>query len=874
MIHTWHNNRSLWRVPVALFVLLGLALVASEPATHAEEGWPHLPTDAEIAQARDRLVSEWTFTNPPCGSECDSNQAAYDYKLCLAQACLNEFRMGQEVRESAITEIEIVKAHDPKVADPAVAAYVFFPYTLKQTIEYSDHSTVEVVEYHLARLDYGQESYNSSTYQQWVPTSRGFEIDVVQDDPASRAQRDAVLESYFRTGWLVRGFPGEAAAAPIAIVSPTPDPRFPCPWPAFFYPGVSFDGYLTGEPSLRHSKEWLVANLAGGLQSYIDEGSEPSLGIQATDAYYVGKTYASTAMPTGGEATLQQMARDLARDKQRSDPAYRLTPGDLLYLSLKVNHGNVRDALLTCHAALYRDGAEVNKAFIEQEGVLEPLRNPAGYVDGQWSYKTPVGTSRTINPRQNVSHDEQGVWYHFFGMAAVEFTDQYGAASYYPAWTIVSWGGLHENYTDKVKKYGHPTSNMGGDLADLAVALEDNIRSNHGAAPDVPKYCMNYFAAAAGRELKRVMWSYFGDQPNPIKERFEHLGGGDILNPDTTVTYQSPLSLRIEGTNGEWFTFDQVTGEIDGNTASIYFEAFSEDDGGWGVVAVPFFEVASMDMTATGDGPVTLGLYDPATTGSSVYEFAVQTGDAVEVPDGGVAAALNGQPLVTSFETPGNLPTAPPEPTSDRDTGGELAGRTLGLLGGVCGGLLVIGLVGGAVALARSPRRRQRAGRAGPAVPARAPRRPAARTEPEPEGATAPACPHCGAAVVTRTRFCRACGRSLGTLTPNARPDYEAARGGWQLVVVEGAEAGRCFVLGAEAHLGRSPDNDVCLPDQESSRQHALLLCADDSCNVYDLDSRNGTWVNGVRISQPTRLQAGDTIQLGDTVLRLKWDGE
>jgi len=94
------------------------------------------------------------------------------------------------------------------------------------------------------------------------------------------------------------------------------------------------------------------------------------------------------------------------------------------------------------------------------------------------------------------------------------------------------------------------------------------------------------------------------------------------------------------------------------------------------------------------------------------------------------------------------------------------------------------------------------------------------------------------------------------------------------LVVVEGAEAGRCFVLGAEAHLGRSPDNDVCLPDPEASRLHALLRCADDGWEVYDLDSRNGTWFNGVRIGRPTPLRAGDTIQLGDTVLRLTPAGE
>jgi len=847
MIRKWHSNRSLWRLPVALIVVLGLALGAGRPVTHAEESWPHLPTDAEIAQARDRLVAEWTFTNPPCESQCEGGPDDYDYKLCVARACVNEFRMGPEIRESAITEIEIVKAHDPTVADPAAAAYLFFPYTLKQTIEYSDHTTAEVVEYHLARLDYGQASYDASTYQQWYPTGRGFEIDVVQDDPASRAQRDAVLDSYFTSGWLVRGFPGETS--PVSTVTPTPDPRFPCPWPAFFYPGMNFDGYLTGKPTLRYSQEWLMANMAQGLQTYIDEGNVPSQGIHPTDPFWIGISYASRDMPTGHEAELQSQARELARDKQLSDPDYRLTPGDLLYLSLKLNGGNVRDALLTCHSALYRDGAKVNQAFIEQENVLAPLRDPDGYVDGDWSFKNAMGSTQTINPRRAVGSDDQGLWYHLFGVAALEFTDQYGAASYYPAWEAVSWGLVPENYTDQVKKLGHPTSNLGGDLGDLAIAIEDNARKNTGSPPDVPKYCLNYYALAAGRGLKRVMWSYYKQQPNPVKDRFTDLGGGgDILNPDTTVTYRSPLSLRIDGTDGQWFTFDQATGEIDGNTAYIYFEAFAEDDGGWGVVAVPFFDVASMEMDATGDGPVTLALYDPETTGSRVYELTVQAGDVVRAPDGDVAAVLNGEPLVPSYETPGTVPATPTEPSSGDGPGLLLAG---GL-----GALAVIGLIAGVVLWRRW--RRQPDG-------------PRGRRQQAAPQATA-ACPHCGAGVTLGAGHCPACGQPLdwGQIAAQAGSRAEEEpQSGWQLVVASGAEAGRRFMLGEEAHLGRSPDNDVCIQDGEASRHHALIRCQDDGCELYDLDSRNGTWVNGLRISQPTQLQPGDKLQLGNTSLLL-----
>src|SRR5690606_5327001 len=119
--------------------------------------------------------------------------------------------------------------------------------------------------------------------------------------------------------WLVHGFAGEPAA------TATPDPRFPCPWPAFFYPGVNFDGYLTEQPTLRYSKEWLMANMAQALQAYIDEGNVVAQGISVSDPFWIGTSYASRDMPTGHEPELQAQARALARERQAADPGYRLT---------------------------------------------------------------------------------------------------------------------------------------------------------------------------------------------------------------------------------------------------------------------------------------------------------------------------------------------------------------------------------------------------------------------------------------------------------------------------------------------------------------------------------------------------------------------
>jgi len=41
-----------------------------------------------------------------------------------------------------------------------------------------------------------------------------------------------------------------------------------------------------------------------------------------------------------------------------------------------------------------------------------------------------------------------------------------------------------------------------------------------------------------------------------------------------------------------------------------------------------------MHLTAAANGPVTLGLYDPASQSSSAYEFTVVQGDGIQVVDG------------------------------------------------------------------------------------------------------------------------------------------------------------------------------------------------------------------------------------------------
>jgi hypothetical protein len=63
--------------------------------------------------------------------------------------------------------------------------------------------------------------------------------------------------------------------------------------------------------------------------------------------------------------------------------------------------------------------------------------------------------------------------------------------------------------------------------------------------------------------------------------------------------------------------------------------------------------------------------------------------------------------------------------------------------------------------------------------------------------------------------------------------------------------------------LGRSADNDVVVEDLYVSRRHcAVLMHHDHSCELQDTASKNGTYINGSKISGPTALKPGDTIRI------------
>ena len=68
--------------------------------------------------------------------------------------------------------------------------------------------------------------------------------------------------------------------------------------------------------------------------------------------------------------------------------------------------------------------------------------------------------------------------------------------------------------------------------------------------------------------------------------------------------------------------------------------------------------------------------------------------------------------------------------------------------------------------------------------------------------------------------------------------------------------------------IGRSDDNNFVLPDRWISRNHAMLQCMETGeFYLIDLGSRNGSFVNGRRVSVPVTLHNGDALTFGQTEL-------
>jgi DNA-binding NtrC family response regulator len=92
-----------------------------------------------------------------------------------------------------------------------------------------------------------------------------------------------------------------------------------------------------------------------------------------------------------------------------------------------------------------------------------------------------------------------------------------------------------------------------------------------------------------------------------------------------------------------------------------------------------------------------------------------------------------------------------------------------------------------------------------------------------------------------------------------------------ELTVAEGPGRGQRLQLGpGTARIGSAPGSQLCITDPHVSRMHCEVRIERDHATLLDLGSKNGTWVDGVRI-QSAWLAPGSLIRLGSSAVRVEY---
>src|SRR5215213_6917651 len=118
----------------------------------------------------------------------------------------------------------------------------------------------------------------------------------------------------------------------------------------------------------------------------------------------------------------------------------------------------------------------------------------------------------------------------------------------------------------------------------------------------------------------------------------------------------------------------------------------------------------------------------------------------------------------------------------------------------------------------------------------------------------------------------RSCSWSRGSCCANSAARGPAELGRLVVVAAPRGEppAGSAFPLDAVTTLGRDVNNTIVVDDPFASSDHAVLTFRGRAWYVEDLESTNGTYVNGSRVSGVSPLGFGDTLQIGQARFRLE----
>jgi pSer/pThr/pTyr-binding forkhead associated (FHA) protein len=92
-----------------------------------------------------------------------------------------------------------------------------------------------------------------------------------------------------------------------------------------------------------------------------------------------------------------------------------------------------------------------------------------------------------------------------------------------------------------------------------------------------------------------------------------------------------------------------------------------------------------------------------------------------------------------------------------------------------------------------------------------------------------------------------------------------------RLVITSGPKEGLEIELPSEQlAIGRSSESGLVIRDDYTSTHHARLLLWKDGWVVQDLDSTNGTFLGGTRVTQPTPVPLNAPVTIGTTTFELR----
>jgi pSer/pThr/pTyr-binding forkhead associated (FHA) protein len=92
-----------------------------------------------------------------------------------------------------------------------------------------------------------------------------------------------------------------------------------------------------------------------------------------------------------------------------------------------------------------------------------------------------------------------------------------------------------------------------------------------------------------------------------------------------------------------------------------------------------------------------------------------------------------------------------------------------------------------------------------------------------------------------------------------------------RLVITSGPRQGTELALGRDpVTIGRSSESGLVIRDDYTSTHHARLLLWNDEWMIQDLDSTNGTFLDGKRVTVPTQIPLDTPIKIGTTTFELR----